>query len=62
MERKYWAHFTVGNKKHRIGPYPTRLQAEQAVPENAKKVSTGYGAGGAWFDIQYHTPMKMFTR
>ncbi len=61
--RRYWIHFKTGsNKKHCLGPFETREQALEAIKEHGKvkQVSTGYGAGGAWFDIQYHTPVNLW--
>jgi hypothetical protein len=64
MNRRYWAHFKVGNAKHVIGPYETREQALEATKEygDIKRLSTGYGASGAWFDIQFHTPIRIFAK
>jgi hypothetical protein len=66
MTVMYWA--TMGNKK--VGPFPTREEALEGF--NLKfpftgesyeaikpRVTTGYGLGGPWFDIQFHSQQKV---
>lgn len=56
MGLKWWAHDK--NKRQDIGPFETREAAASeffnyVAPVDVKEVLTGYGAGGAWFDIQW---------
>ena len=55
-DRKWWVHDK--NKRQDIGPFYSREAAAAeffnyvAAPD-VQEVMIGYGAGGAWFDIQW---------
>lgn len=56
MQREFWA--CHGRKK--MGPYVTRKEAVAAFRDafpvklpSRRQVTTGYGNGGAWFDIRF---------
>jgi hypothetical protein len=66
MEREYWAmiYLRRGSKAFtQCGPYASRelalsalRQALLAMPRKPKgDILTGYGLGGPWFDLQWHT-------
>jgi hypothetical protein len=54
MTDRYWAYFRQGKAERKLGPYATRAEAyAAALPHKPKTVSTGRGALGGFFDIQW---------
>ena len=58
---KFWAHMHTMRKTSPLGPFATREEAIAKGREvygakltSRKQFLTGYGEGGAWFDIRFH--------